>query len=310
MKRLIIILILLHLSSYVFTQTATYDDTKKILREFVDSFYNHYYGFPMTFETMVSAMESRKNHIESSLICQYNDALDFLKNNKKTINWLITEQDCINKELVVLFQEDTLIHKYDQNPFPCLGLLLDEYRFYYLEDPETLDDFLRYKKHRKQFDEPPFIGCDSTTFAEILECGEQTLLIWKKDETDLLIKVNNDTIVFTPTFSVCGLEPFEKRLVRFYDVNNGIIISKELDSIFHKGILQIKKDYPIIDKGKEMDYNLFKYTSKKGLLPLCFGIDNLEYDAAWLEEIEKYLHSFTIEHRIESLVFGLLSCHK
>lgn len=301
----IIILMIMH--SCASSQSLFTENIKIVLDDFTDSYYNHYYTLPRSLDTVINIMESRVMYVDSSVLCNYNETLEFLKRSKQDITWILKDEDFMNEELVVIFDSDTILHKINHMRFPCLGMLLEEYRNNYLEDPISYDVFMKKNLKRKYFNEPPLLGCDSVTLAELKDCYEKNRLFWQIDDNGILIKVNNDTIVFTPPFSACNLNQFDKRLSRFYDIDGNVIISNELDSIFNKGISELKKNYPNIDLGNELNYTLVTYTINKQLIPYC---EDGDFDIEWLKTIENYANFFTTNYNVSSLTFGVLPYHK
>lgn len=294
------------ITSCVYNQNVSNIRIKENLDDFVDCFYNHYYTFPTSSDTLVFVMESRMIYIDESNLYNYNETINFLKKHKNHITWELNEKDLLHEELVVLFERDTLLHKCNQMKFPCLGLLLEEFRHYYLEDPNSLEDFLKRNQKRKKYDESPFVGCDSVTIFQLIDCNKKNQLIWEIKNNSILIKVSNDTIVFTPTFSPCDLNSFDKNILRFYDSDDNVIISSELDSVFKKGLFELRKEFPIVIQGRELDFILVSYTINNKILTLC--ADEKDFNKEWISAIEAYIRSFLIKHQIKSIIVGLLPC--
>ena len=274
----------------------------------IDGYYNHYYNFPNSLDSLISAMESRKQYVDSSFLSCYELTLYNLKQDKKSIQWQLLEDDFLNKELLVINGKDTLVRKVNNLRFPCLGLLLDGYKDCYYDYPSTLLDLLDYCHAIGYINEEPLRGCDSITINNLVNSEKKGLLKWEKDEIGLLIMICNDTVNYVTSWSPCSLKPFDKKGIRFYDLNGVFVFSEELKREFNKGINNIRTDYPVLQE-KNQDYHILQYQKQKGISLYCED-DVLPLDLEWYQSVEDYVVRFAYENNLGKMVFGVKYCKK
>lgn len=274
----------------------------------IDGYYNHYYEFPNSLDSLISVMESREQYVDSSFLSCYKLTLYNLKQDKKNIRWQLSEEDFLNKELLVIKGKDTLVRKVNNLRFPCLGLLLDGFKDCYYDYPSTLFELLDYCQAIGYIKEEPLRGCDSVTINNLVYCENNGLLKWTKDDNGLLIMIRDDTLNYVTSWSPCSLKPFDKKGIRFYDLSGVIVISEEMKIEFNKGINNIRIDYPVIQENNH-DYHILQYQKQKGICLYCKE-DLLPLDLEWYQSVEDFVMRFADENNLGKIVFGVKYCQK
>lgn len=279
------------------------------INNMIDGYFQHYYEYPKSLDSLITVMESRRPYIDESFISPYELTLNNLKKDKGKIHWHLYEDDFLNEELVVLKGKDTIIHRVNSTRFPCLGLILDGFKDYYYDYPTTLQGLLEYSKTVGYMKEGPFENCNSVTIYNLISSQEKGLLKWEKDENGLLIMINNDTIDFRPPYSPCELSPFDKRHIRFFDSNKNVVLSSQLETEFTRGIYSIQMEFPIVSEEEKGNYHILQYQHDLGLKLYCEN-DYLPQDPMWFEAINVFVSQFAIDNDLFEIIFGVVYCNK
>ncbi|MBR6931595.1 MAG: hypothetical protein IKH61_15415 [Bacteroidales bacterium] len=275
----------------------------------IDGYFQHYYEYPKSLDSLITVMESRRPFIDESFISSYELTLNNLKKDKGKIQWHLYEDDFLNEELVVLEGKDTIIHRFNSSRFPCLGLLLDGFKDYYYDYPPTLQGLLEYSKTVGYVKECPFENCDSVTIYNLISSQEKGLLKWEKDENGLLIIINNDTINYLPPYSPCELSPFDKRHIRFFDSNKNIVLSNQIETEFTRGIYSIQMEFPVVNEEEKGNYHILQYQHDLGLKLYCEN-DYPPQDPMWFKAINDFVNQFAIDNDLYMIIFGVVYCNK
>lgn len=275
----------------------------------IDGYYQHYYDYPKSLDSLITVMESRRPYIDGSFLSSYELTLNNLKTDKGRIQWHLFEDDLLNEELVVLKGRDTIIHRVNTSRFPCLGLLLDGFKDCYYDYPTTLQGLLEYSKAVGYVKEGQFKNCDSVTIYNLISSQEKGLLKWEKDENGLLVMINNDTIDFLSPYSPCELSPFDKRHIHFFDSNKNIVFSNQLEIEFKKGIYSIQMEFPVIYEEEKGNYHILQYQRDLGLKLYCEN-DYSPQDQMWFEAIHDFVSKFAIDNDLNEIIFGVVYCNK
>lgn len=275
----------------------------------IDGYYQHFYEYPKSLDSLITEMEFRKPYVDSSFSSCYETTLNNLKKDKSSIRWYLFEDDFLNEKLIVLRDKDTIIQRINSFRFPCLGLLLMGYKNCYYDYPSTLDELLEYINIVGYVNEYPFKGCDSVTINNLINGQNKKLLRWKKDENGLFISVNNDTIGFFPPFSPCELSPFDKRYIHFFDTNKNIVLSDQMETNFKKGICLIQMDFPVVIEEEKGNYHILQYQDDCGLKLYCEN-DYLPQDTQWFTAINSFVRQFAIDNNLDEIIFGVVYCSK
>ena len=279
------------------------------INNMIDGYFQHYYDYPKSLDSLITVMDSRRPYIDDSLLSSYELTLNNLKKDKGKIQWHLYEDDFLNEELVVLKGKDTIIHRVNSSRFPCLGLLLDGFKDCYYDYPTTLQGLLEYCKTVGYVKEGQFKNCDSVTIYNLISSQEKGLLKWEKDEKGLLVMINNDTIDFLSPYSPCDLSPFEKRHIHFFDSNKNIVFSNQLETEFKKGVYSIQMDFPVIYEEEKGNYHILKYQRDLGLKLYCEN-DYSPQDQLWFEAINGFVSKFAIDNDLDEIIFGVVYCNK
>lgn len=275
----------------------------------IDEYYHHYFEYPKSLDSLIIAMESRRQNTDSSFLPCYEMTLNNLKKDKRRIQWYLTEDDFLNEELLVLKGADTIAHRVNTMRFPCLGLLLEGFKDCYFDYPITLQELLGYSKAIGYVKEEPFKGCDSVTIYNLLNSQKKGLLKWEKDENGLLVLVNNDTVTDLPPYSPCELSPFEKKRIRFYSNSKSIILSNQMETEFMRGIYSIQMEFPVVYEEEKGNYHLLHYRNDFGIELYCEN-DYLPPDTLWFGTMNRFVRQFAIDNNLGEILFGVVYCSK
>jgi len=312
MKRLFILLFALFTVSFASCQTVSTSkkDDYPGLETFLDGYYHQYYSFPVSLDELIAEIETRSSYVNPSFIDTFNITLTNLRKDKNQINWVLSDECFLNEELLVLKGEDTIMHRYNPYKFPCLGVLLNNYRYYYLDYPETIEELSAFTKVEGYVEEPSFKGCDSITMQNLFKGEERGVLTWKNDKDGLLIMANNDTVDYLPPYSPCDLSPFEKRrIVLLFDKNKTVVLSNKMEVEFKKGLYSVLKEFPFIDEKEKGNYHIMCYRQDKGLHLYCEN-DYLPQDPELFSTLNTFAHQFAEENNLDEIIFCVVYCCK
>lgn len=276
---------------------------------FVDGYFHRYYAYPTSLETLLIEMESRSAFIDTSFMSIYETTLNGLKEDKKKITWSLSDEDFMNEHLLVMKGEDTLLYRVNTDRFPCLGIIMEGFKYHYLDYPNSLEALSEYVKMIGYIEEPPFIGCDSVTMLNLIECQNRGIVNWTKEENGILIMVNNDTVGLFPSFSPCESSPFDKRHIHFFDINKNVVLADQMEAAFKRGIYSIQMDFPVVLEKEKGNYHIMQYQNGCGVKLYCEN-DYLPQDSGWLAAINSFVSQFAVENNLGEIIFGVVYCGK
>lgn len=286
-------------------------DYKSQLAAFVDSYQNEYCNYPSSVDEFVSFSERVLPYADSASMDSLSLALNTMKEWREHVTWITVDDNYNDRGLLVLFETDTIIYK-KTSAFPTLHKLIDAYRYYNFEYPDSYDVF------RKCFlamakDESVWSTkvCDSMTMFDLERSQLLGNLLWILDEDGLLIMNDNDTLGYWQEYSYCSFSSFDIRGFesRFIDSDGVGFISTTLNDELKRGIRNLRSSYRKTLDGGIDGWHLLTYTPSNGIKALCKD-DEIVIDSEWFYDLERFLKSFATNNKIEKIVFTAAAMEK
>ena len=282
-------------------QSIPFDNTKTT-NELINQYYAVNYDYPHSLDELLLF-----NNSYSILQDTHDDEIDalcYLENNAEKITWMLYDSVFQKQELIVLFKEDTIVHRFNEWRFPCIGFYNDAFVDAYLREPGSLDEFLSFCVHCDSIghtEDWSFGKCEEVTVSNLQKLKKVFLLQWIIDEDGLFIVIDKDTLwQHHPSIPCDGLS-FQPH---FYDREGGYNDSEDLEQSFLFGIRELGKKYKEREKGTFGEIRIVEYDNARGMSPFC-GADNKYLKSKWFEDVERYLEKFAKENDLGRIVFAV-----
>lgn len=281
-------------------QSISFEKTKKT-NELINQYYAINYDYPHSLDELLLIKDH--NLFAQNTLGDENNTLSYLENNARRITWMLYDSLFPKQELIVLFKEDTIVHRFNEWRFPCIGYYNDAFVDTYLKEPVSLDEFLSFCNHCDSMghgEDWEFGKCEKVTVSNLQKLKEVFLLQWIIDEDGLFIVIDKDTIwQHHPSIPCDGLS-FQPH---FYGRNDCYYDSEELERSFMLGIRELGKKFMEREKGTYSEVRIVEYDKAKGMSPFC-GADKIDLTSKWFKEVERYLENFAKENDLGRIVFA------
>ena len=282
-------------------QSISFEKTK-ITNELINQYYAVNYDYPHSLDELLLFKES--DSLPQDTPDDERNTLRYLENNAEKITWMLYDSVFQKQELIVLFKEDTIVHRFNEWRFPCIGFYNDAFVDAYLREPGSLDEFLSFCVHCDSIghtEDWSFGKCEEVTVSNLQKLKKVFLLQWIIDEDGLFIVIDKDTLwQHHPSIPCDGLS-FQPH---FYDKDGGYNDSEDLEQSFLFGIRELGKKYKEREKGTFGEIRIVEYDNARGMSPFC-GADNKYLKSKWFEDVERYLEKFAKENDLGRIVFAV-----
>lgn len=274
------------------------------LERMIDGYTRHYYEQPSSLEELISFCEENRNMWHGEPYAEDMEAtLTYLYQNKGQILFFQDYDDFNNENLLVLYQDDTLLFRIDKCSFSCISNMVYGYSKSYLEYPASIQELAIYDSITKVRQEPDYKRCCDAGVRKLKKFHDK--INWYRKGKELLIMMSNDTIGYWGEYVPCDISATDIHLMepRFYK-DNGIFVltTEEMIKQFKKDIRQLGLKHNNANERGNNNWHILMFTKREGLHPFCEN-DDVKMETEWFQELNSYVERFAYEHDFGKIIF-------